>query len=245
MGCRDRDVPLERAAGTVRILSLGDSYAMGVGVRAPDVFTARLEHLLNDARSPGAPRYEVINCGVSGFSTEDARVLYERHVARYHPDLVLLTMMWNDDLSWSDEVRMRFHQRRRHALFETWRLLDTVRANRRLRHHDYSSAVRALQGLRRSVEAHGARLAVIIGRNHPRKEWDALADAVYGSVDTLALPVLNIWGRLSKEPVGDMVVLEGVDYHPNERAHAIIAEEVRRFLDEKGLLRPRRDSSAR
>jgi lysophospholipase L1-like esterase len=245
MGCRDRDLPLERTAGTRRILALGDSYAMGVGVHARDVFTARLEQLLNGARSPGSPTYEVINCGVSGYSTEDELTLYERHVARYNPDLVLLTMIWNDDRSFTEDVRMGFHERRRYALFRTWRLLDTALAARRLRHHDYSNAMRALQGLHKAVEARGARLAVIIGRNDTRGEWDALADAVYGSIDTLALPVLNLWRQLRREPVREMVVLDGVDNHPNERAHAIMAAEIGRFLAEKGLLPPRGESAAR
>ena len=245
MGCRDRDLPLERAAGTFRVLALGDSYTMGVGVRARDVFTTRLEHLLNGARDPDSPRYEVINCGVSGYSTENARVLYERHTARYHPNLVLLTMVWNDDRSFSDEVRMGFHEQTRDRLFRTMRLVDTTLARWRLYHRDYANAMRALQGLQTAVEAHGARLAVIIARNDTRPEWDGLYEAVYGSIDTLAVPVLDLWSRLRKEPRREMIVLPGLDDHPNERAHAIMAEEVRKFLDRKGLLPPRRDPTAR
>ena len=245
MGCRDRDMPLERTPGTFRVLALGDSYTMGVGVHARDVFTVRLEQLLNGARSPGSPTYEVINCGVSGYSTEDALTLYQRHLARYNPDLVLLTMVWNDDRSFSDDYRMGFHERKRHRLFETWRFLEMRVVGWRLQRHDYSKAMRALDGLRKAVEDRGGRLAVIIGRNRPHRQWDALTEAVYGSVDTLALPVLNIWGRLRAEHLEDMTVLDELDHHPNERAHALIAGETRRFLDAKGLLHPRRASTAR
>lgn len=236
MGCRDRDFPLERAAGTWRILALGDSYTMGVGVHARDVWTLRLEQLLNAARSPGSPKYEVINCGVSGYSTEDALILYERHTARYNPDVVLLTMVWNDDRSFRDEVRLHFHERTRDRLFQTWRLLDKMVADLRVHHHDYSGAMRALEQLHEAADARGSRLAVIIGRNRPGGDWDELTDAVHASVDTLALPVLNLWGRLSTEPFGQLSVLEGFDNHPNEHAQPIIAEEVAKFLDQKGLL---------
>jgi lysophospholipase L1-like esterase len=236
MGCRDRNYPLERAPGTWRILALGDSYTMGVGVHAGDVFTARLERLLNDTRPPGSPTYEVINCGVSGYSTEDALILYQRHAARYNPDVVLLTMVWNDDRSFSDEAGLTFQEQPRHRLFRTWRLLDQTWTERRLRHHDYSTATRALEGLRKAAQARGARLAVVIGRNGPRREWDALADAVYRSVDTLAVPVLNLWERLSAEPLSDIQVLERLDGHPNEHAHAIMATEVEAFLGRHGLL---------
>jgi lysophospholipase L1-like esterase len=243
MGCRDRDYPLERAAGTRRILALGDSYTMGVGVHAPDVFPERLERLLNDARSPGSPTYEVINCGVSGYSTEDELILYERHAARYNPDLVLLTMVWNDDRSYRDDVGLGFRERKRHRLFQTWRLLDETLADRRLRHHDYSTAMRALERLRKAVEARGSRLVVIIGRNNAGQEWDGLIDAVDGSVDPLALPVLDIWGRLSPEPWRQITVLPHLDGHPNERAHGIMAEEIGRFLKQKGLLHPGANTS--
>jgi lysophospholipase L1-like esterase len=236
MGCRDREYPLKRAPGTWRILALGDSYAMGVGVHARDVFTARLERLLNDRRAPGSPTYEVINCGVSGYSTEDALILYQRHAARYHPDVVLLTMVWNDDRSFSDEVGLTFQEQPRHRLFRTWRLLDQTWTERGLRHHDYSTVTRALEGLRQATQARGSRLALVIGRNGPRREWDALADAVYRSVDTLTVPVLDLWQRLRRESPRDIQVLEKLDGHPNERAHAIIATEVEAFLGRHGLL---------
>jgi lysophospholipase L1-like esterase len=205
-------------------------------VHARDVFTARLERLLNERRASGSPTYEVINCGVSGYSTEDALTLYQRHAARYNPDVVLLTMVWNDDRSFSDEAGLRFQEQPRHRLFQVWRLLDQTWTERGLRHHDYSTVTRALEGLRQAAQARGARLAVVIGRNGPRREWDALTEAVYRSVDTLAVPVLNLWERLGAEPPRDIQVLEKLDGHPNERAHAIMATEVEAFLGKHGLL---------
>jgi lysophospholipase L1-like esterase len=244
MGCRDRDYPLERTPGTWRILALGDSYTQGAGVHAADVFTERLEQLLNGMRSPGGPIYEVINCGVSGYSTEEELALYERHASRYNPDLVLLMMVSNDDRPSGEDVRLGFHERRRDRVFRTWRLLDTTLAARRVRRHDYSNAMRALVGLRRAVEARGSRLVVIIGRNNLGHEWDMLIDAVYRTVDTLTLPILDVWESLREEPWREIAVLADVDGHPNERAHAIIAKEIARFLDEKGLLHPRDSPSA-
>jgi len=244
MGCRERDVPLERMPGTWRILALGDSYTMGVGVHAPEVFTVRLEQMLNAARPPGSPTYEVINCGVSGYSTEEELILYQRHLARYHPDIVLLTMVWNDDRSYRDELPLHFHEQTRDRLFKTWWLIDKTWAGWRLSHHDYSDAMHALQELHKAVEARGSRLAVVIGRNNSGSAWNVLADAVYGSVDTLALPVLDVWGRLKTEPWQKMTVLDTLDGHPNEQEHAIIAEEVARFLEKKGLLASRDNHSA-
>ena len=41
-----------------------------------------------------------------------------------------------------------------------------------------------------------------------------------------------------------MTVLDTLDGHPNEHEHAIIAEEVAKFLEKKGLLASRDNHSA-
>ena len=45
------------------------------------------------------------------------------------------------------------------------------------------------------------------------------------------------------EPEREMEVLPNWDGHPNERAHAIVAAEIGKFLSKKGLLHQSGDSS--
>src|SRR2546425_4995755 len=66
-GCRDRDYPVAKPPGVVRIIGIGDSLTFGQGVEEADTFLARLERDLT-ARSL---RVEVINCGVFGYNVNE------------------------------------------------------------------------------------------------------------------------------------------------------------------------------
>lgn len=88
----DRDYPYEKPAGTLRILSLGDSFTVGYEVSREDCFSSVLERELH-AKGLAV---EVLNCGVSGFSTAEEMLYFERELHRYDPDLVLVSFYSND-----------------------------------------------------------------------------------------------------------------------------------------------------
>lgn len=92
-GLRDtRDFPYEKPEGVLRVLSLGDSHTQGYEVRQSATFSAVLERYL---ASRGA-RAEVLNAGVSGFSTAEALAYLEHEGYRYQPDVVVLGWYAND-----------------------------------------------------------------------------------------------------------------------------------------------------
>jgi GDSL-like Lipase/Acylhydrolase family len=93
MGLRGPAVAARKLDGVRRILVLGDSFVFGVGVNEPSVFSSRLEGLLN-AGQPA--RYEVVNMGVSGYSTDQEYLLYQELGASLQPDIVLLVACDND-----------------------------------------------------------------------------------------------------------------------------------------------------
>lgn len=88
-GLRDREYPFARVSGRKRILVLGDSFAWGFGVEQDEIFSEQLESTLADV--------EVINAGVSGYSTDQELLWLEAEGRRYRPDLVILTLSGNDD----------------------------------------------------------------------------------------------------------------------------------------------------
>jgi lysophospholipase L1-like esterase len=88
----DRDFPYAKPAGTLRVLSLGDSQTQGYEVRQEDTFSAVLERYLTSHRI----RAEVLNAGVSGFSTAEELAYLENEGYRYHPDVVVLAFYAND-----------------------------------------------------------------------------------------------------------------------------------------------------
>jgi hypothetical protein len=83
---------IPKPAGIFRVLSLGDSHTQGYEVRQDFTFSAVLERALNrDGRHA-----EVINAGVSGYSTAEALVFLENEGIRYAPDIVVLGFSAND-----------------------------------------------------------------------------------------------------------------------------------------------------
>lgn len=88
----DREYPYEKPVGVKRIVSLGDSFTAGYEVQGDETFSSVLEQTL---RAKGH-RVEVLNAGVSGYSNAEAILYLERELARYDPDLVLLSFYAND-----------------------------------------------------------------------------------------------------------------------------------------------------
>jgi hypothetical protein len=78
--------------GTLRVLALGDSHTQGYEVRQEATFSAAVERYLAFRNV----KAEVINTGVSGFSTAEELVLLENEGYKYHPDLVVLGFSPND-----------------------------------------------------------------------------------------------------------------------------------------------------
>jgi hypothetical protein len=96
-GLRGPETTYEKPAGTLRILNLGDSVAMGWGVREEDSYGRRLEQRLNE-QGAGDGRYEVINAGVPGWNLENALAYLQAEGLKYEPDLVLLDLTIVNDV---------------------------------------------------------------------------------------------------------------------------------------------------
>jgi len=92
-GLRDsRNFAYEKPPGVVRVLSLGDSHTQGYEVRQDATFSAVLERYL-DAHSITA---QVLNAGVSGFSTAEELAYLVSEGYKYKPDVVVVGFYAND-----------------------------------------------------------------------------------------------------------------------------------------------------
>jgi hypothetical protein len=91
-GLRGPDRPYSAPPGLQRILLLGDSFAEGYTVPEEATVRARLEALLNGAR----PRYEVLNGGTHGYSTDQEYLFYQSEGVRYGARWVVLLFYYND-----------------------------------------------------------------------------------------------------------------------------------------------------
>lgn len=86
-GLRDREHSYERTNNTRRILVIGDSFAWGYGVEEDQRFSSLLETTLG---------VEVINAGVSGYSTDQELIWFRKEGIKYDVDLVILVFSGND-----------------------------------------------------------------------------------------------------------------------------------------------------
>jgi lysophospholipase L1-like esterase len=91
-GLRDREYTIDKPQGTERIVVLGDSFTLGWGVPLEDVFSKRLERLLNQ---DGA-RYQVINMGIGNYNTTMEVELFKWKGLDLDPDIVILAYFVND-----------------------------------------------------------------------------------------------------------------------------------------------------
>ena len=88
---RDRRKP----AGVRRVVIHGDSEIAAIAVREENTLCARLEDLLN----AGQAGWEVMNFGVSGYSTGQSLLAW-RHFSRlYEPDIVVLNFFVTNDVT--------------------------------------------------------------------------------------------------------------------------------------------------
>jgi lysophospholipase L1-like esterase len=88
-----------KPSGVTRVLVLGDSFAMGVGVAQEETVAARLERLLD---RNGA--FEVVNAGVPGYSTVQEVAWLEAYGLTLQPDLVVLLFFLGNDVA--DNARL-------------------------------------------------------------------------------------------------------------------------------------------
>jgi lysophospholipase L1-like esterase len=91
-GLRDRDIPVERTPGVLRIAMLGDSLTEGWGVPFESTFSKRIERLYAAA---GA-KAEVINFGVGNWNTVQEVEHFLSKGAKYNPDIIVLNYFVND-----------------------------------------------------------------------------------------------------------------------------------------------------
>jgi hypothetical protein len=94
----DEEIPLEKPAGTKRIVVLGDSYGMGYEVDLKDTFTTQMANRLNAA----GQKVQIINLSVSGYGNAEELLMLENRGFAFHPDLVLLAWHQSD---FDDNVR--------------------------------------------------------------------------------------------------------------------------------------------
>ncbi|MDQ3743012.1 MAG: SGNH/GDSL hydrolase family protein [Acidobacteriota bacterium] len=98
-GLRDREHSKAKPAGVLRVAVVGDSYAEAFQVEQEKAFWSVLEKRLALCPALAGRQVEVINFGVSGYGTAQELLTLREKVWDYSPDVVLLAVTTNNDVS--------------------------------------------------------------------------------------------------------------------------------------------------
>jgi hypothetical protein len=94
-GYRGPDYKIEKATGVTRVVCLGESSTFGLSVFDDAVWPRQMERKLNQL-DPQKRRWEVLNLGVTNFSTTQAVRQAREELPRLNPDFVLACFSWGD-----------------------------------------------------------------------------------------------------------------------------------------------------
>jgi hypothetical protein len=109
-GLRDREHSKTKPPNTFRIAVLGDSYPEALQVPVEDAFWMVMQPKLQTCGALRDKQIEVLNFGVSGYGTAQELITLREHVWDYSPDLVVLTVTTNNDITDNSRALKRTDQ---------------------------------------------------------------------------------------------------------------------------------------
>jgi hypothetical protein len=254
-GYRDLERRLEKAPGVCRLVSLGDSFAWGVGVELEDAYPQRLERALTRVR--GEP-WEVVNLAKPGMNSVDHLALLEKEGLSYAPDAVLVGYVLNDSedagsaevrraaewsapryppaLLWDVSALYRFVGTRLWATAQNRRRVQGFRAMYADDAPGWQAGRQALRGIGALCRERGIPWLVAIfplfgnplDERYPFAEVHRRVEQAAAEAGAKAVDLFPAYRGLRWE----LLVVDGFgDEHPNEIAHRIAARALLRALD--------------
>ena len=106
-GLRDQEHTIAKPQNTFRIAVVGDSYCEAFPVSLEEAFWAVMRKKLEECDTLAGRKIEVINFGVSGYGTAQELLTVREKVLQYSPDLVLLAVTTNNDITDNSRVLKR------------------------------------------------------------------------------------------------------------------------------------------
>lgn len=163
------------------------------------------------------------------------RVALELYGKDFHPDLVILAMVNNDDLSNKDEIKIGV---RAPTTLEYTSFIVRWFNEMFSPHYgnDFRNCLPEIMRIKRNCEDVGAELIVVVFRHEKNEKWQALADTMAEGLANTDIYYIDMGPKLlvSDEP---MYGYKGIEHHPNEIAHRLTAEEIVALIRQKGLVK--------
>jgi hypothetical protein len=257
-GYRDRERTLEKPAGTRRVVLLGDSFTWGASVLFDDGYGQRLERWLRERR--GEP-WEVVNLAVPGMNTVGQSAQLVSEGFGYGPDVVILGYVLNDSedenaaearraADWLADrtpappsslldrsVLLRVVRTRLWATRENRRRVEDFRSMYLPSYPGWIAAQKALRAMGGACRERGVPFVVLIfplfgsplDDSYPFADIHAQVANVAAEAGAKVVDLLPFYRGLRS----DLLVVDGTnDEHPNEIAHRIAAQTLRKGLED-------------
>ncbi|MCA9178542.1 MAG: SGNH/GDSL hydrolase family protein [Planctomycetales bacterium] len=243
-GLRDRDYDLEKPVGHGRLLVLGDSFTWGYGVDNRAIYTEVLEERLQDRQPP----WEVINCGVSGWGTDQQYLFLKAEGFRYQPDVVLVALFLINDPH--ENTSSHVYGMHKPVFLNTQLELGNTPVPKpgepvvvRSSVEPVAMTTSILAAMERECRDRSIRLGVMkFGRFLRPEDPELLKDEQRLEAWIAERPdlhYLDLDDSFRDRSITREELVEGnYDGHWNARGHALVAEILQEFLADRELLAP-------
>lgn len=250
-GMNEGEFSPHKPPGMLRIVSLGDSCTFGWGVERNQSYVKVMEQRL--VESVDSAIIECLNAGHTGFTSFQGRILLDRVVRDWSPDIVTLSFGMNDHTirgsTRSDKVRFEENRailgRVRFGLGSSNLYLLGLRAFQKINPEQKPGRRSIARICRVSVEDFGdnLRLMAAIAReigatavfvSQPHQVWndvdDRYAEQLNRVARELAVPLVDAAGRFKELQRDYGITREAPNrlfidtIHPTVEGHAIIAD---------------------
>lgn len=247
-GLRGPVHPVEKAAGSTRILTLGCSTTFGWGVDDAATYPAQLEGVLREK----GRKVEVINGGQPGYTSFQGLWLWDKVLARYQPDLVVFGYIVQDSrkVAYSDKsqailqgnadflkANLLYNSR---LFLGTRELIDRFRIEQkevgevhRVSPDEYAENIRAFAD---RVQAVGAKL-LLFGFPLEREGYTAEhRELLHAAADVLSVPVFDPQPQMEEATRSQQLYFSNDRGHANAAGCSLIATWMAAFLEKEKLL---------
>ena len=245
-GMRDAEPLPTDLPGLIRFITIGDSLTFGYGVASEETYSNVLEGLLRASPLVNGQPVEVLNMGVSGYSSADEALAVEHKVLDWDPDLIIIGYVQNDpeidpvqplhNYFAEDELWRHFHTTRLIAMAvrnwnETWiGDGDYIKYLHAPDQRKWKSVEKAFDKIGQLVSERSIPVIVLIFPVVPKEQWGIyehqyMHDQITEVALKSKLDVLDIYEVFRPYDPRDLKVSED-DGHPSPLGHRIVAEAI-------------------
>ena len=252
-GFRDKEYSVSKDKNTFRMLVLGDSSTFGVGVNSfTKTYHSLLEEKLNKSKDSDK-NYEIINGGVTGYTSSQGLNIYKHKFAKYEPDVVTFYFGINEVISrfyMDDKQIMRVNKSNKKEILigsilgklESYRLLSKITLNIKTRFlgkvprvslEDYGKNIIEMNEI---CKKNGSRFLLIspLLRNQGYEDMRKQKIIIYRKkLEDISkkhnIPLLTIELLTEKSNVSNAQFFSD-SVHPNEQGNIVLMEALRYYL---------------